>query len=88
MIDLIKNKLSILEPTLLEVKDDSGRHKGHKGIEKAENTHFTLTIVSNKFVDKTKIARHKIIYNLLQAEFSNGLHALSIRAFTYDEYFK
>ncbi len=48
-------------------------------------THFKLVIVSNDFIESSKVKRHQAIYNAL-TDTMNKIHALSIQAFTIDEY--
>ena len=48
-------------------------------------THFKLIIVSRDFTELTNVKRHQSIYNALNGTMSN-IHALSIQAFTPDEY--
>jgi len=50
-------------------------------------THFKLLIVSNDFIKITKVKRHQSIYNAL-SNTMNNIHALSIQAFTLDEFNK
>ena len=50
-------------------------------------THFKLVIVSNDFTELTNVKRHQCIYNALNDTMSR-IHALSIQAFTHDEYLK
>jgi BolA protein len=50
-------------------------------------THFKLVIVSNDFVELTNVKRHQAIYNALNSSMSR-IHALSIQAFTINEYLK
>jgi len=50
-------------------------------------THFKLVIVSNDFTELTNVKRHQCIYNALNDTMSK-IHALSIQAFTIDEYLK
>ena len=50
-------------------------------------THFKLVIVSNDFVELTNVKRHQAIYNALNSTISR-IHALSIQAFTINEYLK
>ena len=50
-------------------------------------THFKLVIVSNDFAELANIKRHQSIYNALNDTMSK-IHALSIQAFTPDEYLK
>ena len=48
-------------------------------------THFKLVIVSNDFTDLTNVKRHQCIYKALNDTMTR-IHALSIQAFTLDEY--
>ncbi|MDC0129628.1 BolA family transcriptional regulator [Gammaproteobacteria bacterium] len=50
-------------------------------------THFKLVIVSKDFNELTNVKRHQSIYNALNDTMSK-IHALSIQAFTPDEYLK
>lgn len=85
-IDKIKQKLSTeLAPTKLEVIDFSEQHRGHGGWREGETTHVEVLIVSEKFCNISKINRHKIIHKLLEKELKNGIHALSIKAFSTEE---
>ncbi|KAL9641834.1 hypothetical protein ABK040_011819 [Willaertia magna] len=82
-----------LNPTLLEIKDQSHKHAHH--IEVKNNnamsggeTHFDVTIVSEVFEGKKLIERHRMVNELLKDEFNSGLHALSIKAKTNKEFNK
>ena len=48
-------------------------------------THFKLVIVSNDFTELTNLKRHQCIYKALNNTMTT-IHALSIQAFTLDEY--
>ena len=48
-------------------------------------THFKLVIVSNDFHKMTKVKRHQLIYQIL-VEIMKKIHALSIQAFTLEEF--
>lgn len=69
-----------LQPTRLELHDDSHKHAGHSGARDGGETHYELVIASEQFNGLTKIQRHQMIYKLLDAELKNGLHALAIKA--------
>ena len=86
MEKIIKNKLFALSPIKLELINESHKHAGHAGWNNSGNTHFNLLIVSDAFINQTKIQRHKMIYQLLAEELKDQVHALSIRAFTKDEW--
>jgi BolA protein len=84
--DRIHEKLSTnLSIKKLEVIDDSSKHMGHAGWKAGGETHFNVKIVSNDFSGKSKVARHKIVYSILQEEMQDKIHALSIVALTEGE---
>ena len=74
-----------LHPTQLVVSDDSARHAGHAGASAAGETHYNLLVVSDAFTGKNRVARHRMVQDALAAEFSSGLHALSMTLRTPDE---
>ncbi len=85
--DRIINKLTLqLSPELLEVIDDSNSHAGHAGWKDSGETHFNVLIVSSAFENKSKVARHKMVYGILAEEMQEKVHALSVKAFTTEEY--
>ncbi|MCD7460934.1 SufE-like protein 1, chloroplastic/mitochondrial [Datura stramonium] len=83
----IKEKLEKeLRPIEIEIEDISHQHAGHAGIRGSDGeTHFNLKVVSKEFEGKSLVKRHRMIYDLLQDELQNGLHALSIVAKTPSE---
>ena len=76
------------QPTHLTVEDESARHAGHQEAPSAGGSHFSVTIVSEKFNGLSRVARHKMVYAALAKEFEGGLHALAVRALTPEEYLK
>ncbi len=69
-----------LDPIVLDVIDESDRHAGHAGARPGGGTHYRVRIVSAKFAGLSRVARHRIVYNSLPAEFADGLHALALDA--------
>jgi BolA protein len=69
-----------LDPAVLDVTDESGRHAGHAGARPGGGTHYRVRIVSAKFAGLSRVARHRIVYQQLPAEFADGLHALALEA--------
>ncbi|MGB5164490.1 MAG: BolA/IbaG family iron-sulfur metabolism protein [Woeseiaceae bacterium] len=51
-----------------------------------DNTHFQAIVVAAEFSGKRPLARHQLVYKTLGALVGNEIHALSIKAFTPDEY--
>lgn len=79
----IRERLAQLAPQSLELQDDSARHAGHAG--SSGGAHYTLTLVSSQFAGKSRIMRHRIVYQALQDLIPARIHALSIRAYAPDE---
>jgi BolA protein len=73
-----------LAPSTLEVVDDSAKHAGHAfhqgGVEPRGETHFSIKVVSKAFAGKSRIARHRMINDLVAEELQAGVHALAIDA--------
>ena len=70
-----------LAPTRLEVLDESYQHAGHVGAnDTGVGTHFRVRIASQLFTDKSRVARHRLVYDALQDFIDQGLHALAIEA--------
>lgn len=67
-----------LEPIELVVGDDSHLHAGHAGAR--EGRHFHVRILSARFHGLSRVARHRLVYDSLQALISQGIHALAIEA--------
>jgi BolA protein len=68
-----------LAPTMLEVIDESGAHAGHAGANGTGfGTHFRVRIASPFFEGKSRLARHRVVYDSLQHFIDQGLHALAI----------
>jgi len=80
----IEQKLAALEPSHIELADDSALHAGHEGA-KSGGGHYRLTIVSPLFSGKNTVARHRMIYAALGSMMQQQIHALAIRAYAPDE---
>jgi BolA family transcriptional regulator, general stress-responsive regulator len=76
---ILSEKFSI---RYLDVVDDSHKHKGHASAPKEGQSHFQVLIISEDFQEKSRVDRHKAVYEALGNAFDEGVHALSIRAFT------
>ncbi len=67
-----------LEPSFIEVIDESHLHANHNPDAKNGGTHFKIKIISNTFKDKSKIEKHRIVHEILDYELKNGVHALTL----------
>ena len=80
----IEQQLAVLEPSCIELVDDSFKHAGHEGA-KGGGGHYSLSIVSRQFAGKNTLARHRMIYSALESLMHSEIHALAIRARTPEE---
>ena len=67
-----------LQPESLAVQDDSHLHAGHAGAR--EGRHFSISVVSHRFQGLPRVARHRLVYDALDALMGRGIHALAIDA--------
>lgn len=78
----IKQKLqAAIQDAEVYLENESQNHSVPKGSE----THFKLLIVSDQFTGLSKVARQRMVYSYLDSEFESGLHALTIRAISFEE---
>ena len=69
-----------LDPTRLDLEDQSAAHIGHSGHDERGESHFALTIASEAFCGKSRVARQRLVYAALGELMHGRVHALSIRA--------
>ncbi len=85
-VDLIRQALdSGLHPEALEIEDESHLHAGHAGARDGRG-HFRVTIVSEAFAGLRPLQRHRRVYQALGELMDTDIHALSIQAYTPDEF--
>ena len=67
-------------PQALQVIDESHQHQGHGGWREGGETHFRVDIVSEAFVGKSRLERHRLVNAVLAKELADRVHALAIAA--------
>ncbi len=84
-IDKVRARLTeALEPTELDVIDDSHKHVGHPGARDGRS-HFTVHIVSPAFAGLSPLQRHRRVYAALGSLMDTDIHALSVDARTEEK---
>ena len=78
-IALIRTRLAALEPAALDIRDDSHLHAGHAGAQGGAG-HYHVRIVASRFAGLTPVARHRLVYDLLQDLIPHPIHALALDA--------
>ncbi len=51
-----------------------------------DGTHFEAVVISEAFAGKSLLEKHRLVYATLGANMGGAIHALSIRAFTPEEW--
>ena len=80
-IERMRAALQSLQPSHLEIIDESHKHAGHEGARDGRG-HFALDIVSEAFAGLAPLARHRRVYQAMGEMMQTDIHALSIRART------
>ncbi|MEO6423540.1 MAG: BolA family protein [Candidatus Nitrotoga sp.] len=83
-IEQMNTLLATLQPTKIEIADDSHKHAGHVGA-RSGGGHYRLLIVSTQFASKPTLARHRMVYSALGDMMKHEIHALAIAAYTPEE---
>lgn len=76
---LLEERLQPLQPTHLDIIDESHLHAGHEGA-KGGASHFRVHIWAPEFAGLTTIARHRLVYDRVQDLMPFPIHALAIVA--------
>lgn len=77
--DLDATLRAVLQPSALEVIDESASHAGHSGAGvEGYGTHFRVRIGSPLFDGKSRVARHRLVYDALHFFIARGVHAIAI----------
>ena len=74
-----------LGPTRLEIVDESHLHADHNPDARAGETHFRVLVVSPAFAGKSRLARHRLVNELLADQLASKVHALAIHPYAPDE---
>lgn len=78
----IEAKIKTLKPEFVELINESHSHS----VPKNSETHFKLLLVSPEFVGMPRVQRQRKVYDLLAEELRSGVHALTMRLLTPEEY--
>jgi BolA family transcriptional regulator, general stress-responsive regulator len=74
---------SALQPSALEIFDDSARHIGHAGAR--GGAHLRVTLVCDAFRGRSQLERHRLVYAAVAPLMGAAVHALNIVARAPDE---
>ena len=72
------------EPERLQIVDESPLHAGHAGARDGRG-HFEVVVVSDAFDGRSRIERHRMVFDALGSMMETDIHALSINAYSPGE---
>lgn len=78
--EMIERLTAALNPTRLDLEDQSRQHVGHAGHDPRGESHFALAIESPAFAGLNRIERQRKVYAALGDLMRERVHALTIRA--------
>ena len=78
MEDRMRAALGALEPTHLEVINESHKHAGHAGDDGTGESHWHVVIRAPVFEGQSRIAKHRTVHSALGKEIMGTIHALSL----------
>lgn len=82
----MREKLMVaLEPTRLDLINESEKHAGHRSSPGTGHSHFQLTIVSPAFAGRSRVERHRMVNEVLAEELKGTVHALAVSAYAPGE---
>jgi len=71
-------------PAFLDVIDESMQHHGHAGWREGGETHFRVRIATRHFDGMSRVAQHRAVMDVLDAELKDRVHALAIEVLPVD----
>nr|WP_321461008.1 BolA family protein [uncultured Cohaesibacter sp.] len=67
-----------LQPTMLEVIDESDLHIGHEHARPEGETHFRIRIASPLFASLSRVQAHRMVHDTIKEELEGPIHALAL----------
>ncbi|MDR0808164.1 MAG: BolA family transcriptional regulator [Gemmobacter sp.] len=64
-------------PDVLDIQDDSEKHRGHGGWREGGETHFTVMIRAPGLASLSRLERHRAVHRAL-GEMTARIHALAL----------
>ncbi|WP_072396394.1 BolA family protein [Hyphomicrobium sp. CS1GBMeth3] len=82
----LREKLMVaLEPTRLDIVNESELHAGHRNSPGTGESHFRVLIVSPRFTGVSRVGRHRMVNDIIAEELKGGIHALALSTYAPGE---
>ncbi len=75
-----------MTPQEISLLIEGGLEDCQARVSSEDNTHFEAVVVSPAFEGERPLKRHQMVYSCLGERMGREIHALSIRAFTPEEW--
>ncbi len=75
--DEMRKRLAELQPSRLDIIDESESHRGHGGWREGGETHFRIRMASARFAGLGHVARHRLVHAAL-GDIVPRIHALAL----------
>ena len=75
--DEMRERLAALNPSRIEVIDESEGHRGHAGYREGGQTHFRIRMASPAFTGLGRVERHRLVHKTL-GDIVPRIHALAL----------
>ena len=79
IITIIKDQFN---PYFFELENESHNHS----VPEEAESHFKMLVVDSRFESMSRVQAQKAIYELLKSEFQSGMHALSLKCVTPEQW--
>lgn len=77
--------IEALEPHRLDVVNESELHAGHRSSPGTGDSHYRVLVVSPKFAGLSRVARHRLVNDVLREDLAGGIHALALATYAPGE---
>jgi len=85
-IEDLRNRItSALGADIVELQDDSAKHRGHAG-SRGGAGHYSVVVVAARFAGMGRVERHRAVYDAVGDMIPGEVHALAVRALTPEEW--
>ncbi|WP_333794767.1 BolA family protein [Hyphomicrobium sp.] len=74
-----------LEPTRLDIINESELHAGHRSSPGTGESHFRVLIVSPMFTGVSRVGRHRMVNDAIGHELKDAIHALALATYAPGE---
>jgi len=75
-----------MDPAEIKSLIENGLENADVKVYSDDNTHYSAVVIAAAFAGQGRIQRHQLVYRCLGSLMGNEIHAMSIRAYTAEEW--